>query len=147
MHASRTTHFAVVKRILRYLKGTASYGLMLRKGTSLSLTGYSDADWAGSPDDRRSTSGYCVFLGPTLISWSAKKQSYVSRSNSEAEYRSLASLAADIIWIRYLLRDIGISCPDPPRLHQIPFKKRKKFHTYPHPLTWSYLPISIPHTP
>ena len=68
MHAPRDTHWALVKRILRYIRGTTAMGLTLTASPDTSLVAYSDADWAGCPDTRRSTSGYCVYLGPSLIS-------------------------------------------------------------------------------
>ncbi|KAM1465721.1 hypothetical protein COP2_045561 [Malus domestica] len=106
MHSPRTIHLQAVKRILRYLKGTLDSGLCFTKGCQ-SLTAWSDADWAGCPIDRRSTSGYCVFLGPNLISWSAKKQCTVARSSTEAEYRSLAHTAAELSWVSKILHDIS----------------------------------------
>jgi hypothetical protein len=72
MHAPRTSHLALVKRVLRYVCGTMDFGLHLRALSSTSPTAYSDADWAGCPDSRRSTSGYCVYYGDSLISWSSK---------------------------------------------------------------------------
>ena len=101
MGSPTDVHFEAVKRILRYLKGTLGSGLPIHHSPVPSLlVAYSDADWAGCPDTRRSTTGYCVFLGKTLISWSAKKQRTVSRSSAEAEYRALAHACADTIWIR-----------------------------------------------
>ena len=73
MHAPRDSHWTLVKRILRYIRGTMSLGLTLTASASTDLVAYSDADWAGCPDTRRSTSGYCVYLGPSLISWSSKQ--------------------------------------------------------------------------
>ncbi|KAM2735330.1 hypothetical protein PS2_023163 [Malus domestica] len=95
LHCPRESHFQAVKRILRFLKGSAHQGLWFKKG-SLHLTAFSDADWAGCTFNRRSTSGYCVYFGPNLISWSAKKQHTVARSSTEAEYRSLAHTAAEL---------------------------------------------------
>jgi len=74
----------------------------------LVLRGFYDADWASDIDDRRSTSGQCIFLGPNLISWLAKKQTVVARSSTEAEYRSLASTVAEITWIQSLLKELKI---------------------------------------
>jgi len=101
-------HLALVKRILRYVKGTLSSGLQIGVGPVDSLTAYSDADWAGCPDSRRSTSGYCVYLGDTLVSWSSKRQTTVSRSSAEAEYRAVAHVVAECCWIRQLLQELHL---------------------------------------
>ena len=69
----RKTHFKVVKRIIRYLKGTINLGLWYAKGTSFNLSGYSDMDFVGGKVDRKSTSGMCQFLGHSLVSWSSRK--------------------------------------------------------------------------
>jgi len=98
MHDPRECHLAIVKRILRYVRGTTSYGLHLRGTTSTpSIIAYSDADWAGCPDTRCSTSGYCIYLGNALVSWSSKRQATVSRSSAEAEYRAVANAVAECI--------------------------------------------------
>ncbi|KAF5480319.1 hypothetical protein F2P56_001079 [Juglans regia] len=95
MHNPTFAHGTTAKRVLRYLKGSLNHGLMFTKG-SLTLNIYRDSDWAGNPDDRRSTIGYAIYLGPCLISWSVKKQTVVSTSSIEAEYRSLALTNAEL---------------------------------------------------
>jgi Reverse transcriptase (RNA-dependent DNA polymerase) len=97
MHNPTDDHWSAVKRILRYVAGTLQYGIQLFKDSNLQIHAYSDADWAGSIDDRRSTSGFCIYLGKNIISWQAKKQATVSRSSTEAEYRSLASACTEIM--------------------------------------------------
>jgi hypothetical protein len=94
------------KRILRYIKGTLQFGLSFSRSQSHELVVYSNADWAGYPDTRRSTSGYCVFLGDNLISWSSKRQHIVSRSSAEAEYRGVANAVAEACWIRQLFGEL-----------------------------------------
>ena len=100
MHDPREAHFNALKRILRYLKGTISLGVRMLKSKSLHLTAYSDADWAGCPSTRRSTFGYCVFLGDNLVSWSSKRQNTISRSSVEAGYRGVANVVSDATWLR-----------------------------------------------
>ncbi|GKD98005.1 ribonuclease H-like domain-containing protein, partial [Tanacetum coccineum] len=92
MHDPREPHFYALKRILRYIRGTLEHGLQLFSSTTFELVTYSDADWAGCPTTRRSTSGYCVFLGNNLLSWSSKRQPTLSRSSTEAEYRGVANV-------------------------------------------------------
>ena len=108
MHDPREQHYTALKRIIRYIQGTLSYGLQIYKTTLDSLIAYSDADWAGCPDTRRSTSGYCVYLGDNLISWSSKRQQTVSRSSAEAEYRGVANTVAETCWLRNLLLELHI---------------------------------------
>jgi transposase InsO family protein len=107
--APRSTHYAAVLRILRYLKGTLFHGLHFSAQSPLTLRAYSDADWVGDPTDRRSTTGYCFLLGSSLISWRSKKQSVVARSSTEAEYRALADTTSELLWLRWLLQDLGVS--------------------------------------
>jgi hypothetical protein len=106
MHDPRESHLTAMKRILRYLRGTPDYGLLLCRSRPTDLAVYTDADWAGCPDIRRSTSGYAVFLGDNLVSWSAKRQTVVSRSSAEAEYRAVANGVAEATWLRQLLLEL-----------------------------------------
>ena len=85
LQAPTVKHWAACKRQLRYLAGTQRQGLRFTPAHTLALTAFSNADYASNLDDRRSTSGVCVYLGPNLIAWSAKKQEVVSRSSTEAE--------------------------------------------------------------
>ncbi|PKU81219.1 uncharacterized protein LOC110112043 [Dendrobium catenatum] len=98
-------HFDNLKRLLWYIQGTLHIRLPLFRG-ELVLRSYTDSDWAGDTQDWKSMSGYCNFLGSSLISWSVKKQNAVARSSTEAEYRALASAAAEVTWIRRLLQEL-----------------------------------------
>lgn len=109
MHAPREPHLTALKRILRYIRGTLDYGLRLFASPTTRLIAYSDADWGGCPDTRRSTSGYCVYLGDNLLSWSSKRQPTLSRSSAEAEYRGVANAVAETSWLRNLL--LELHCP------------------------------------
>jgi hypothetical protein len=106
MHDPREPHLTTAKRILRYLQGTLNLGLLLRHPSTSDLVVYTDADWAGCPDTRRSTSGYAVFMGDNLISWSSKRQNVVSRSSAEAEYHIVANGVAEACWLRQLLVEL-----------------------------------------
>ncbi|GKE14525.1 ribonuclease H-like domain-containing protein [Tanacetum coccineum] len=94
MHDRQEPHLSALKRILRYVHDTLDHGLQLFLSSTTSLVAYSNADWAGCPTTRRSTSGYCVFLGNNLLSWSSKRQPRLSRSSVEAKYGSVANVVA-----------------------------------------------------
>jgi hypothetical protein len=108
--APSSVHYAHLLRVLRYLRGTASQRLFYAKSSPLQLHAYSDSTWASDPTDRRSVTGYCIFVGTSPIAWKSKKQSAVSRSSAEVELRALATTTAEIIWLRWLLADLGVSC-------------------------------------
>ncbi|XP_060959428.1 uncharacterized mitochondrial protein AtMg00810-like [Cannabis sativa] len=103
MHNPLQVHWIVVKRILRYLSGTMNHGLHLKKPPHTEISSFCDDDWAADVDDRRSTSGYAIYFGTNLVAWSSKKQHTVSRSNTEAEFSSLANVVAEITWLKSLL--------------------------------------------
>jgi hypothetical protein len=117
MQDPRDSHWSAVKHILRYLKSTISHTFCIHKNSSKQLTAYSDSDWASCPDDRRSTSGYCVLLGKNILSWSSKKQPTVSRSSTESEYKAIANAAVELTWIQTLLHELGLTSPTQPVLY------------------------------
>ncbi|KAJ9546605.1 hypothetical protein OSB04_019148 [Centaurea solstitialis] len=108
MSAPCSDHYVAVLRILRYLKGTIFHGLYFCSTSSLILQGFSYADWDSDMTDRRSTTGFCFFLGDSLISWRSKKQSLTARSSTEAEYCALADTSQELIWLRWLLSDMAL---------------------------------------
>ena len=116
MHSPSQQHWTHLKRILRYLKGTIHHGLFLGKASFLSLTAFSDADWAGNLDDRTSTTGYIIFLSNNPVSWKSVKQKSVSRSSIEAEYRAIANTAAEILWFKNLLAELHFPLKHPSTL-------------------------------
>ena len=97
LHAPTFVHWSVVKRILRYIHGTISLGPKIGPSKSMLVSAFSDADWVGCVNDRRSTGGFAVFLGDNLISWTARKQPTVSRSSTEAEYKALANATTEMV--------------------------------------------------
>jgi hypothetical protein len=112
LHAPTTDHWTAVKRILRYVKHTLRYGLKITKSSSMLVSAFSDSDWAGDPDDQRSTGGFAVFIGGNLVSWCARKQPTISRSSTEAEYKAIANATTELMWVQSLLRELKV--PHPP---------------------------------
>ncbi|KAK8946453.1 hypothetical protein KSP39_PZI007004 [Platanthera zijinensis] len=113
VQAPRSAHYSAVLRILRYLRTSVNRSLFFSATSPLTLRAFSDADWAGDITTRRSTTGFCIFLGDSLISWRSKKQESIARSSTEAEYRAMASTTAEIVWLRRLLRDLGVQTTGP----------------------------------
>ena len=107
------THWSGVKRILRYLQGTRSYGLVFTGESRDALLGFSDSDWAGDIVTRRSVSGYVFQLGQSTISWCSKRQQTVAKSSTEAEYVALSIATQEVIWLRRLLSDLGVDISTP----------------------------------
>jgi hypothetical protein len=108
LHSPTTDHWMAVKRILQFLKHSLGYGLHIQSPPSSMLSAFSDVDWVGCMDDRKSTRGFAVFLGPNLISWCAKKQKTVSRSGTEVEYKAMPDATAELMWVQVLLQELKI---------------------------------------
>jgi hypothetical protein len=106
-------HWTAVKRIMRYLKGTAHYRLKLGGDAQAKLSGYCDADWAGDLDERKSTTGYAFYLGGGLISWNSKRQPTVALSTAEAEYMAATQAVKEAMWLKQLLSELGLSQSEP----------------------------------
>ncbi|XP_031256490.1 DNA topoisomerase 3-alpha-like [Pistacia vera] len=111
MSSPRTYHWDAVLHILKYLKGAPGREILYSDHGHNKVEGFLDADWAGSSVDRRSVTGFCVFVGRNLISWKSNKQPVVARSSAESEYRAMAQVTCELIWTRHLLREIGFGDP------------------------------------
>ncbi|XP_019164254.1 PREDICTED: uncharacterized protein LOC109160414 [Ipomoea nil] len=116
MNSPTTADWAALKRVLRYVNGTLNLGLNISSSTSLDIHAYSDSDWAGNPDDRKSTSGFAVFLGSNLVSWVCRKQRTVAHSSTEAEYKGLADVSAEVTWLVSLMKEIDFAPSSAPKL-------------------------------
>ncbi|GJS31669.1 hypothetical protein Tco_0492289 [Tanacetum coccineum] len=103
----KTSHLLAIKRIFRYLKGKPTLGLWYSRDSPFELVAYTDSDYAGATQDRKSTTGGCQFLGNRLISWQCKKQTVVATSTTEAEYVAAASCCGQVLWIQNQLLDYG----------------------------------------
>ncbi|KAJ4716700.1 Retrovirus-related Pol polyprotein from transposon TNT 1-94 [Melia azedarach] len=117
MKTPTTTHFKAAKRILRYLKGTTNFGLFYSCSDNFELVGYSDSDWAGDTDDRKSTTGFVFFMGGTAFTWMSKKQPIVTLSTCEAEYVAATSCVCHAIWLRNLLKELRWSQEKPTKIY------------------------------
>lgn len=108
MQSPTTSHMQAAMRVLRYLAGNPGQGILLASSSAVQVHAYCDSDWASCPVTRRSTTGFCILLGSSPISWKSKKQTVVSRSSAEAEYRAIALTTCEITWISALLHDMGV---------------------------------------
>ncbi|KAJ0920331.1 putative RNA-directed DNA polymerase [Helianthus annuus] len=113
MHSPNEMHLNLALRLLRYLKQSPGKGLSFKKSVSLNLLGFADSDWGKCLSTRKSVTGFCIFLGDCLVSWKSKKQSTVSRSTAEAEYRAMCSATCELIWLKNLLFELNVQCSLP----------------------------------
>ena len=104
----KESYMTSLKRIIKYVKTTVEFGVWYSKDTSDVLAGYFDVDWAGNPNDRKSTLGGCFYVGTNLVSWMSKKQNSISLSTTEAEYIIAGSYCTKLLWMQKLLHDYGI---------------------------------------
>ncbi len=129
-----TEHWTALKRLLRYLKGTLTQGILYTKDGSSSILGYTDSDWAGDVNDRKSTSGYMFLLSGGPISWRSQKQKCVALSTAEAEYIAMANAAQESVWLRQLMAELINSSDETPTLlyednqSAIAMSKKNQFH-------------------
>ena len=112
----RELHLLVANRVLQYIKGSPKRGIFFPSNSNLHIKSFCDANWAGCPDNRRSLTGYAVFLGESFFSWRSKKQGVVSKSSTKTEYRAMASVACEIAWVLQLLKDLKIDHARPAML-------------------------------
>lgn len=118
MHDPSEQHMNAVMHILRYLNSAPGKGMLFTKNGNLQdIDVYTDADWAGALDDRRSTSGYFTFMGGNLVTWRSKKQNVVARSSAEAEFRGLTLGLCEALWLKHFLEDLGYSPRQPIQLY------------------------------
>ncbi|KAL0641361.1 hypothetical protein Bca4012_102705 [Brassica carinata] len=117
MQAPKVHHWKMVDRILRYLSGSHGQGVWMGCNGSTEVVGYCDANWAGDRVDRRSTTGYCTFIGGNLVTWKSKKQKVISCSSAEAEYRAMLKLTNELVWIKGILKHLEIEQTTPMTMH------------------------------
>ncbi|WZZ44914.1 hypothetical protein YC2023_041173 [Brassica napus] len=117
MQLPKEHHWRMVERLLMYLNGSPDQGVWMGCNGSTEVVGYCDADWAGDRADRRSTTGYCTFIGGNLVTWKSKKQKVVSCSSAEAEYRAMLKLTNELVWIKGILKHLEIAQATPMTMH------------------------------
>ncbi|CAM8925259.1 unnamed protein product [Rhodiola kirilowii] len=117
MQCPTEEHMRAALKLLRYIKNAPAQGILFSSESSLQLQAFCDADWAACPVTRRSITGHCVLLGSSIISWKTKKQPVVSRSSAESEYRAMAAVCCELVWLSRLLGDMGVHMTSPIPLH------------------------------
>ena len=116
MSSPTVDNWAAVEHILCYLKGVLGRGILYSTHGHNRVECFTDADWVGSKEDRRSTYDYCVFVGGNLVSWKSKKQGVVSRSSAESNYRAMTQFVCEIMWLHQFLMEVGIKTVVPTKL-------------------------------
>ena len=109
MHEHTEEHLVTAKHVLRYLRGTPRQGILPSSFANLSLTGFCDSNWSSCCDSEKSTTGFCILLGSSPISWKVKKKTVVGCLSVEAEDRAMASTCCEIVWLLALLRDLSLN--------------------------------------
>ena len=108
MQEPKDEHFEAARRVLRYLKGTSRYGILLQSNCDLQIHAYCNANWSACPLTRQSITAYLVTLGDSPISWKTKKKTTISRSSAEFEYHSMAATTSELMWLKALLACLRI---------------------------------------
>ncbi|KAK4261085.1 hypothetical protein QN277_004134 [Acacia crassicarpa] len=116
MTAPTVAQWEALEHVSHYLKGSLGRGMLYENHGHTEIVCFCDADFAGSKTTRRSTTGYCVFVGGNLVSWKSKKQNVVSRSSAKAEYRAMAQPVQEIMWVHQLIKEIGLTTSLPAKL-------------------------------
>ncbi|XP_041017891.1 uncharacterized mitochondrial protein AtMg00810-like [Juglans microcarpa x Juglans regia] len=117
MEAPRIPHYDALIKVIRCLKNTLGQGLFFPANSPLKITTYSDANWANCPDTRRSTIGFCMFIGQSLVAWKSKKQNTISLSSAESKYRAMVAAVCELTWLRYFLNNLYITIDDQATLY------------------------------
>ncbi|KAJ4707017.1 Retrovirus-related Pol polyprotein from transposon TNT 1-94 [Melia azedarach] len=131
LSAPRTSHLQAAFRVLQYVKKTPGQGLFFPASSTTQLKAFADADWGSCLDTRRSLTGFCIFLGSSLISWKSKKQQVASRSSAEAEYHSMANNTCEIVWLIHLLQELHVKHSGPTLLY---YDNQAAFHIAANPV-------------
>jgi hypothetical protein len=113
LEAPRISHWEAVTQIIRYVKRQPGLRILYKPNGHLRVEGFTDANWAGSSSDRRSTTGYCTFFGGNLVTWKSKKHTVVARSSAKAKYKAMAHIATELTWLQHFLKEIGFSATTP----------------------------------
>lgn len=117
MQKPKNYHWEAAVKILHYIKAAPGKELLYKKNGHLKIEAFSDADYVGSKIDRWSTSRFCTYIGGNLVTWRSKKQSVVARLSAEAEYRAMAQIACEMMWLQSLMSGFGVTSIEPMKMH------------------------------